>query len=149
MINMPIAPAPRFSLAAGYYAGTQTVTITDAVAGASIYYTTNGQPPTTSSTLYSGPITVSSSETLTAVVMTAGYDPSPRDDGTVHHRIVIDFVYLYGGRNRVPGIYGRWRRGNIGGDRFTRWPRLKMQPEIFTSPTWTTTWYGRSRLGLE
>ncbi len=77
IINLPIAPAPQFSLAAGYYAGTQTVTITDAVAGASIYYTTNGQPPTLSSTLYSGPITVSSSETLTAAVITAGYNPSP------------------------------------------------------------------------
>ena len=40
---------PTFSLPAGNYFGTQSVTITSTTAGATIYYTTNGTTPTTSS----------------------------------------------------------------------------------------------------
>jgi Legume lectin domain/Chitobiase/beta-hexosaminidase C-terminal domain/Bacterial lectin len=62
------APAmPTFSVAAGTYTSTQTVSISDATSGATIHYTTNGTTPTTSSSVYSGPITVSSTETLEAV----------------------------------------------------------------------------------
>ncbi len=70
-------PAPAFSVAAGTYATAQTVTISDSTAGATFYYTTNGTTPTTSSTLYSGPITVSSTETLEAIAVETGYSNSP------------------------------------------------------------------------
>ena len=66
------AAAPTFSPAAGAYTGVQSVTIADATPGATIYYTTNGTTPTTSSTVYSGPITVSSSETLEAIAAATG-----------------------------------------------------------------------------
>lgn len=45
-----------FSPASGAYTAEQNVTITGSVPGSSIYYTTNGSTPTTSSTLYTGPI---------------------------------------------------------------------------------------------
>ncbi|MGD0861068.1 MAG: chitobiase/beta-hexosaminidase C-terminal domain-containing protein, partial [Terracidiphilus sp.] len=74
-----IAPqvlAPTFSPAAGAYAASQSVTISDATSGATIYYTTNGTTPTTSSNVYSGPITVSATETLEAIAVETGYTNS-------------------------------------------------------------------------
>ena len=58
--------------AAGNYSYAQTVTLSDATSGATIYYTTNGTTPTTSSTQYTGPITVSSTETLKAIAAAPG-----------------------------------------------------------------------------
>ena len=75
-MNLPAAAAPKFSLAAGNYAGAQTVTITDELAGATIYYTTNGTTPSMSSAVYTGPIAVGSSETLVATAVASGYSMS-------------------------------------------------------------------------
>jgi hypothetical protein len=73
IINLPQTPAPTFSTPSGTYTSTQTVTISDAMAGATIYYTTNGTTPTTSSTRYTGTITVFSSETIEAIAVASGY----------------------------------------------------------------------------
>jgi hypothetical protein len=67
---------PVFSLAAGTYAGPQTLTITDASAGAQIYYTLNGSTPSTSSLKYTGAITVAANETVQAIAAAPGLLPS-------------------------------------------------------------------------
>jgi hypothetical protein len=77
--TQPTAPAsptqaetPTFSPAAGTYSGAQSVTISDATSNATVYYTTNGTTPTTSANKYTGPITVSSTETLQAMAVATG-----------------------------------------------------------------------------
>jgi hypothetical protein len=67
--------APTLSLASGAYSSSQTETIT-CPSGATCYYTTNGQAPTTNSTQYTAPFTVSSSEIVQAVAIESGYTDS-------------------------------------------------------------------------
>jgi uncharacterized repeat protein (TIGR03803 family) len=69
----PAAAAPVFSPGAGTYTSAQTVTITSATSGASIRYTTDGSTPTeTAGTLYSGPFSVSTTATLSAIAFKSG-----------------------------------------------------------------------------
>lgn len=70
------ASAPLISPASGTYTSVQVVSLADTTPGASIYYTTDGSTPTAASDLYSGPITVSSSQTIKAVAIATGYSAS-------------------------------------------------------------------------
>lgn len=68
---------PTFSLDAGSYSGTQSVELSCVTDGASIYYTTDGTTPTTSSTLYDGTaISVSQTTTIKAIAVKAGMESS-------------------------------------------------------------------------
>jgi len=73
-INHPAAAAPTFSPAAGTYSGSVTVTLISSTPNATIVYTTDGSNPATSTAhiTYSGPITVSKSETIIAFADTPG-----------------------------------------------------------------------------
>jgi hypothetical protein len=70
------ASTPTFLPVAGTYTTAQSVTISDTTTGVTIYYTTNGTTPTTSSTVYSGAIPVTSTETLEAIATATGYSTS-------------------------------------------------------------------------
>jgi hypothetical protein len=68
--DKPAPPAdPIFSLPAGRYAGSQTVTISCSTSGAEIYYTLDGTDPNSSSKHYSGALTVDKTTRITAVAI--------------------------------------------------------------------------------
>src|SRR5206468_1107237 len=56
--------APTFSPAGGTYTSTLSVSISETTPGATIYYTTDGSTPTTASSVYAGPISVTRTTTL-------------------------------------------------------------------------------------
>lgn len=87
-----VVATPSFSPPAGAYGPSQSVTISTTAPKAKIYYTTNGSTPTTGSTLYSGPVTVSSSETLKAIAVTTG----------VHNSAVASAAYVINGAVATP-----------------------------------------------
>jgi hypothetical protein len=63
---------PTFSPGGGTYTGLVTVTISDATSGATIHYTTDGSTPTTSSAVYTGPLTFTQTTTLKAMAAASG-----------------------------------------------------------------------------
>lgn len=95
------AATPTFSPPGGSYSIAQSVSISTLTGGATIYYTTDGSTPTTTSTIYTGPIAVGVNQTLKAIatapnflqsaVATASYTitpltalwPDPLPNGTV------------------------------------------------------------------
>jgi len=87
------AAAPTFSPSTGTFNTDQLVTIYDATQGASIYYTTDGTTPTTSSTVYGAPIPVAGNGTVVtikAIAAKSGMTTSAIGQST------ISIVYGYG-----------------------------------------------------
>ncbi|HEY1742002.1 MAG TPA: chitobiase/beta-hexosaminidase C-terminal domain-containing protein [Granulicella sp.] len=71
---LPQAATPSFQPGAGAVPSGQQVTITSS-SGATIYYAI-GTTPTTSSSLYAGPVTVTAAETINAIAVGSAYSPS-------------------------------------------------------------------------
>src|SRR6266568_1526731 len=67
-----VVATPTFSPGGGTYTGSVTVTISDATSGATVYYTTDGSTPTTSSAVYSGALTFTQTTTLKAIAAASG-----------------------------------------------------------------------------
>jgi O-glycosyl hydrolase len=81
----PAAATPALWPVPGSYSQTQagqTVTLTDSTANASIYYTTDGTTPTTSSNQYKNPVTITSTTTIQSIAMAQGYSQSALATGT-------------------------------------------------------------------
>lgn len=76
-VNSGVSPTPTQTVATPTISisGT-TATISCSTSGATIYYTTNGNTPTTSSTLYSSPITLSGACTIKAIAVKSGMNNS-------------------------------------------------------------------------
>jgi len=71
----PAAATPSFWPGAGTYSPTQ-ITLSDTTANATIYYTTDGSTPNTSSLKYVAPIAITSSTTIKAMATAPGFSPS-------------------------------------------------------------------------
>jgi hypothetical protein len=74
--GQPTAATPVISPATGTFTSAQSVTITDATSGSSIFYTLDGSQPTTSSTPYNGAFTVSTTTTVKALATAPNFTPS-------------------------------------------------------------------------
>ena len=77
-INVYVAKtaAPTFSPGSDTYSSAQSVTISTTTDGAAIYYTTNGDTPTSSSTAYSSAISVTETQTIKAIAIYDGVESS-------------------------------------------------------------------------
>jgi len=90
----PATATPKFSLAGGSYPAPQTVSLSDSTSGAKIYYTTNGTAPSESSTPYTGPITVSTTEKIEAIAIASGYSYSA-DASATYTIASVQYPYAY------------------------------------------------------
>jgi len=78
LININVASSkstatPYLSLPSGTYSSTQTVSMSSSTSGSTIYFTTDGSAPTTSSYRYSGPVSVAKSMVLQAMAVAPSY----------------------------------------------------------------------------
>ena len=92
--SVTIVATPTFSPAGGTFTTAQTVTISCSTNGVSIYYTTNGSTPSTSSTMYNGPITISETTTLKAIAI---------KDGTESNVAESTYTIKQGGDDPITG----------------------------------------------
>jgi hypothetical protein len=69
-------PAPAFTPGGRYISGPTAIKISTTMEGASIYYTTDGTTPTTSSNVYTGSVIVKGGDILQAVAVKSGYSAS-------------------------------------------------------------------------
>lgn len=85
----PTVVTPTIEVSAGVakstntYFNTAEVTLNTATEGASIYYTVNGDAPTTSSTLYATPFSVTTTTTIKALAVKAEMDDSNVTEKTI------------------------------------------------------------------
>ncbi len=73
LASEPQTVAPAFSPSGGSYGGSVPVTLSSTTSGAAIYFTIDGSTPSTSSSLYSTPITVATTTTINAIAIASGY----------------------------------------------------------------------------
>jgi hypothetical protein len=68
-----VAATPTANIPSGTYRGSQSVSLTTATAGATIYYTLDGSTPTKDSPVYVSPIRIDATKTLKAMAVKEGY----------------------------------------------------------------------------
>jgi hypothetical protein len=68
-----MAASPELSPGAETFAGSLVVSMTDATAGATIYYTLDGSTPSVASPVYTTPITITATTTIQATASAPGY----------------------------------------------------------------------------
>jgi RHS repeat-associated protein len=129
-IATPTAATPVFSPAGGSYGAATNVTITSATTGAAIYYTTNGNTPTTSDIYINngGSVYVSGVTTLKAKAFASGYI----DSGVATATYTINAApFVYAGAQQIIFSSPTTLQGVVsddgltgGGIKFTNWTKI-------------------------
>lgn len=71
-----VCAAPKISLSSGTYVGAPTTTISSTTTDATIYYTTDGTDPSSTSNVYLSKLTIANSEMLKAIAIESGWTSS-------------------------------------------------------------------------
>lgn len=100
-ISFPAAATPVITLAGGTYTSAQMTTITDSSPGAAIYFTTDGSTPTTSSSVYTAPLTISASAILKAIAAGANYTPSAVASASYTINIISGTLSTFAGNGNI------------------------------------------------
>jgi hypothetical protein len=79
VVVTPSTPKPKMSPNGGKFAGSVQVALTDTDPNAVLHFTTNGEKANGASPIYSGPITVTAKEKVSAMAV----DPADRASGVV------------------------------------------------------------------
>lgn len=96
-------PAPAISPAGGEFRNPVTISISDSMPSAVIYYTTDGTDPTPASTRYTGSFTVQNCAQVRARAIAPGYSPSG---------MATDYYMVDAGPGNGDGLYATYF-GNI------------------------------------
>ena len=132
--------APVFSPVAGEVASGTEVSMTTTTAGAAIYYTTNGSTPTSSSTQYAGPVSITAATTFKAIaikdgvsseVTTAAYTIASSGGGTENTATLTNADIVAAGPGS--GSYSAWRLTDGNGKRWYASTAIKNQYSNATS----------------
>lgn len=147
---LPKVETPTFSVPGGEYSAAQSVTISCATSGASIYYTLDGSTPTTSSTLYTAAVTIpkGAETTLKAIAVKDGMSPSAVATATYDIR-VYDIILSRSGITEsianvahgtsLDAIDGDGDQGGCANWTFVGWSRTTVNPGEDYTPVTTVT----------
>ncbi|HOD18079.1 MAG TPA: chitobiase/beta-hexosaminidase C-terminal domain-containing protein [Candidatus Cloacimonadota bacterium] len=80
----PLTATPTMNPNPGLYLNPQYVTLSCTTPAATIYYTTDGSNPTTSSSIYTMPIYITATTTIKAIAIATGYAESAVASGTYY-----------------------------------------------------------------
>ncbi|MCI0537555.1 MAG: lamin tail domain-containing protein [Verrucomicrobiales bacterium] len=121
--------APKFSHDRGFYDASFVLNITTATPEATIRYSTNGIPPsTTNGVIYAGPITIDRTTVVRAAAFKFGYQPSKVDTQT--YLFLDDIIHQASDGKAPPGWPTSW--GSNTRD-------YGMDPDVVNNPTYSGT----------
>ncbi|MCR4735889.1 MAG: SUMF1/EgtB/PvdO family nonheme iron enzyme [Treponema sp.] len=118
-----VASTPTFSVASGAVDNGTSVTISCSTEGAVIYYTTDGSTPSTSSTRYSGAISLTEAVTIKAIAVADGYSNS--SVASVSYTIKMNYGFV--------SILGATVTGAVTGSSVFRTGRTVTIPDMYVS----------------
>ena len=119
----------KFSVNRGFYEAPFSLSITTATASATIYYTTNGTPPSpTNGYVYSAPLPINGTRVVRAAAYRAGFEPSNVD--THSYIFVSDVIRQSPTGAPPPGWPASWGANVVD---------YGMDPDVVNNPTYSGT----------